>query len=198
MIAKWVKLFGEGNSQQKGTMISGRVGLLGMPGYNPCTEAASAMTAQVTPFVAMMMVEGIGPFVAVPIQQPLNPMAQPWYPGLNPMASAWYPWLPQVPRKHKRLFLTFSNGHPLTEEEIVNFFRDKYGDCVEDVFVHHPEEGFPLFGNVVFRTESMVDLVMNGQEKVKFTVARKPLWCRKFKPKNQRIGGGTINKEELV
>ncbi|KAJ4973692.1 hypothetical protein NE237_006866 [Protea cynaroides] len=197
MIAKWVKLFGEGNSQQ-GTMF-GAVGLLRMPEYNPFTEAPSSMNGQPQgmSFAAIMMVEGIGP-VAVPIQRTLNPMAQPWYPGLSPMAMTWSPWLAPLPPKRKRLFLTFSNGYPLTEEEIVGFFRDKYGDCIEDVFVHYPEGGPPLFGNVVFRSESMVELVMNGQEKVKFTVAGKPLWCRKFKPKNQRIGGGTINKEKLL
>lgn len=41
---------------------------------------------------------------------------------LNPNAKAWSPVMDSAPEEDRCLFVTFSNGHPITEAEIVRFF----------------------------------------------------------------------------
>ncbi|XP_043718023.1 uncharacterized protein LOC122665970 [Telopea speciosissima] len=106
--------------------------------------------------------------------------------NLNPMARPYTPEMARVPLNERTLFVTFSHGDPLTEEEIRDFFTGINGDCVEDVFVHQPTRGGPaLFGKVYFRSAVMIEYVMNGFEVVKITAVGKPLWCRRFDPRNQ-------------
>ena len=41
---------------------------------------------------------------------------------LNPNAKEWSPIHDSAPEEDRCLFLTFSNGYPLTEHQIVHFF----------------------------------------------------------------------------
>lgn len=41
---------------------------------------------------------------------------------LNPFAKEWSPAIERVPEEERCLFLTFSKGNPLTENQIFNFF----------------------------------------------------------------------------
>lgn len=42
--------------------------------------------------------------------------------NLNPSAKEWNPINERLPEEDRCLFLTFSNGYPLTENQIINFF----------------------------------------------------------------------------
>jgi hypothetical protein len=42
---------------------------------------------------------------------------------LNPFAREWNPAIERVPEEERCLFLTFSKGNPLTENQIFNFFN---------------------------------------------------------------------------
>ncbi|KAJ4950946.1 hypothetical protein NE237_027778 [Protea cynaroides] len=108
----------------------------------------------------------------------LNPMAQSWTPEVGPS---------HLPAQFRTLFVTFSIGYSLTENEIFNFFTGVFGDCIETIYVNHPRqgEGPSLFGKVVFRSTSTIEYVMNGEEVVKLIAAGKPLWCRRFDPRSQ-------------
>ncbi|KAK1560271.1 hypothetical protein Q3G72_024383 [Acer saccharum] len=104
---------------------------------------------------------------------------------LNPSAKEWDLWVEQTPVEKRGLFLTFSNGFPLNENQIRSFFTNNYGPYVERVYVHRPEPMIhrpPLFGKIVFKVSSIPISVLNGEEQTKFMVDGKPLWCKKFRP----------------
>ncbi|MBA0553523.1 hypothetical protein Goshw_017583 [Gossypium schwendimanii] len=110
---------------------------------------------------------------------------------LDATAKEWSPHTDGAPEEDRCLFMTFSNGHPVTEQEISRFFTLHYGDCVERVYVHWPqpkdsEENnitTPQFGKVVFKTSS-IPLVMTlcGKRQIKFMLDGKTLWCKMFDP----------------
>ncbi|XVF73490.1 hypothetical protein PTKIN_Ptkin12aG0205400 [Pterospermum kingtungense] len=108
---------------------------------------------------------------------------------LNPHAKAWSPVMDGAPEEDRCLFVTFSNGRPITETEITRFFTLHYGDCLERVYVHRPQPkdyrdyATPQFGKVIFK-ESVIPLTMTncGKKQSKFMVDGKPLWCKKFDP----------------
>ncbi|KAK9273946.1 hypothetical protein L1049_018758 [Liquidambar formosana] len=81
------------------------------------------------------------------------PTAQRVQSKLNPFANEWNPISEQLPEEDRCLYVTFSKGFPLTEAQISHFFAQKFGPCVERVYVHRPSESWknpPLFGKVVF------------------------------------------------
>ncbi|ESR58617.1 hypothetical protein CICLE_v10024012mg [Citrus x clementina] len=114
---------------------------------------------------------------------------------LNPCAKEWNPFKERAPEEDRCLFLTFSNGYPLAENQIVTFFTNKFGPCVEKVYVHSPEPTSvsepPLFGKVVFTASYIPAVILCGAKQTKFMVDGKPLWCKKFEPKKkQALGHG--------
>ncbi|XP_044502378.1 uncharacterized protein LOC123223303 [Mangifera indica] len=111
---------------------------------------------------------------------------------LNPDAKEWNPLIERTPEEDRTLFLTFSKGYPLSEDQIIRFFNDKYGPCVERVYVHWPVPRTvnappPLFGKVVFKMSSIPIWILNGHEQTKFKVDGKPLWCKKFEAKHKEV-----------
>lgn len=51
------------------------------------------------------------------------------------------------------------------------------------MYIHRPEtreEKPPLFGRIVFRSVLMTEIVLGGEEEVKFRIDRRPLWCKRF------------------
>ncbi|EEF50288.1 uncharacterized protein LOC8265814 [Ricinus communis] len=112
---------------------------------------------------------------------------------LNPFAEEWNPTVERVSEEDRCLFLTFSNGYPLTETQILKFFNEKYGpSCVERVYVHWPDPRSgrkepPLFGKVVFKAFYIPVVILNGKKEAKFWVDKRPLWCKRFDPK-KKIG----------
>ncbi|KAL5794951.1 hypothetical protein ACOSP7_003545 [Xanthoceras sorbifolium] len=106
---------------------------------------------------------------------------------LNPFARAWNIATDLSPEEDRCLFLTFSNGHPLSESQIISFFQHNFGPCVERVYVHWPDQEKyrkhpPLFGKILFKFSSIPLGILAGKNKKKFSVDGKPLWCKKFDP----------------
>ncbi|KAG2309657.1 hypothetical protein Bca4012_081247 [Brassica carinata] len=87
------------------------------------------------------------------------------------------------------LFVTFSNGFPLTESQIFDFFNRTYAPgLVERVIVPRPRGGTgqSLHGRVVFKNTAIPVLVMRNFEKVCFTVDGRPFYCKRFVSKKRR------------
>ncbi|CAK9319211.1 unnamed protein product [Citrullus colocynthis] len=107
---------------------------------------------------------------------------------LNPNAKEWNPVYDCAPEEDRCLFLTFSNGFPLNEHQIVTFFTRKYGACIERVYVHYPDGGKqpPLFGKVVFVASSIPAVILEGKEEAKFFIDSKTMWCKKFEARKAR------------
>ncbi|GMJ01195.1 hypothetical protein HRI_003788700 [Hibiscus trionum] len=108
---------------------------------------------------------------------------------LDPNAKEWSAKTDGAPEEDRCLFVTFSNGHPIADHQIRRFFRLKYGDCLDRVYVHMPgpkevkETSIttPQFGKVVFKTSCIpMVLTQSGRKEIKFVVDGKPLWCKKF------------------
>ncbi|KAI5674271.1 hypothetical protein M9H77_14635 [Catharanthus roseus] len=92
------------------------------------------------------------------------------------------------PPENRTLFVTFSKGYPVTESEVRDFFTQLFGKCIEAFYMQPvmPHEQ-PLYARVVFCKPDIVDLVLNGLQKAKYTINGKHLWMRKFIAKH----GGT-------
>ncbi|KAF2603051.1 hypothetical protein F2Q70_00028849 [Brassica cretica] len=80
------------------------------------------------------------------------------------------------------LFLTFSNGFPLTEMQIFDFFNWRYGPEVEGVIIPRPRggRGPPLHGRVVFKNPLIPRMVMRDREKVCFSIDGRPVYAKRF------------------
>ncbi|KAJ8747050.1 hypothetical protein K2173_011345 [Erythroxylum novogranatense] len=109
---------------------------------------------------------------------------------LNPFAKEWNPLKDRANESDRCLFLTFSNGYPLNESQIVNFFTQKFGACIERVYVHWEnrtdEKMPPLFGKVVFDASYVPASILKGEKEAKFMVEGKPLWCKEFVQKKKK------------
>lgn len=83
--------------------------------------------------------------------------------------------------ENRTLFVTFSKGYPVTEAEVREFFTKLFGECIESFHmqpVTPPEQA--LYARVVFCKPDIIDLVLNGLQKAKYTINGKHLWMRKF------------------
>uniref|UniRef100_A0ACD5T6W3 Uncharacterized protein n=1 Tax=Avena sativa TaxID=4498 RepID=A0ACD5T6W3_AVESA len=95
--------------------------------------------------------------------------------------------LSDVPRDERTLFVTFSNGYPLTKEELHDFFMRHYGD-IEEISLEEPiENRAPLYAHVTFYTQMTLFRVLDGSRRVKFMTRGKHLWARQFVPKKKKL-----------
>nr|XP_011469246.1 PREDICTED: uncharacterized protein LOC105352895 isoform X2 [Fragaria vesca subsp. vesca] len=100
---------------------------------------------------------------------------------LNPNAPAFDPKINRAPEEDRCCFLTFSNGYPIEELSIIEFFNRKFGpNCVERVYIHRPAGEPPLFGKVVFRSVLMPAMVLQGKDLKKYLVNAHPMWCKRY------------------
>ncbi|KAG2301834.1 hypothetical protein Bca52824_030485 [Brassica carinata] len=97
------------------------------------------------------------------------------------------------------LYLTFSDGFPLTETQILNFFKTVHGGAHEPyvadafVFPRRGVRGPPLFGKVVFKRTFSPDFIMQNREKAFFNVEGRPLWCRRWVTQKKKTSASTSN-----
>ncbi|VFQ81329.1 unnamed protein product [Cuscuta campestris] len=91
----------------------------------------------------------------------------------------------KAPKGKRTMFATFSKGIPVCEGEIRLFFEEMFGDCIDSISMQvvKPNEQ-PLFALVVFTTPGIIDFILNGTAKAKFSINGKPVWMRKFLPKS--------------
>ncbi|RZC60985.1 hypothetical protein C5167_022741 [Papaver somniferum] len=78
----------------------------------------------------------------------------------------------------RTMFVTFSQGFPTSDQELIEYFVGLYGNCVERV--HLQEKKQPLHARVVFSSSSTIKKFLGGQEKVKFTINGKQLCARRY------------------
>ncbi|XP_073101462.1 uncharacterized protein [Elaeis guineensis] len=90
------------------------------------------------------------------------------------------PAVPAAPADARSLFLTFSPAFPLSREDIVVYFTRRWGRCVESVTLENEPGLKPMYGLVVFTSESFVGLVVSGERTVRFMINGKPLWARNY------------------
>uniref|UniRef100_R7W065 RRM domain-containing protein n=1 Tax=Aegilops tauschii TaxID=37682 RepID=R7W065_AEGTA len=120
--------------------------------------------------------------------------------------------LSDIPPDERTLFVTFSNGYPLTKDELHDFFmryayrfrfyyigtiktvvkstytERHYGD-IEEITVEEPIESRPpLYAHVTFYSQMTLFRVLDGNRRVKFMTRGKHLWARQYVPKKKKTG----------
>uniref|UniRef100_A0A452XTP6 RRM domain-containing protein n=1 Tax=Aegilops tauschii subsp. strangulata TaxID=200361 RepID=A0A452XTP6_AEGTS len=96
--------------------------------------------------------------------------------------------LSDIPPDERTLFVTFSNGYPLTKDELHDFFMRHYGD-IEEITVEEPIESRPpLYAHVTFYSQMTLFRVLDGNRRVKFMTRGKHLWARQYVPKKKKTG----------
>ncbi|XP_073002612.1 uncharacterized protein [Typha latifolia] len=106
-------------------------------------------------------------------------------PRLPPeLAKTYNPRLVSASEDCRSMFITFSKGFPVGREEIVEYFTEKWGNCIERVMMERTATGItPMYGRIVFTSESFIGLVLNGERLVKFVINGRQLWARKYVPR---------------
>lgn len=64
---------------------------------------------------------------------------------LNPDAKEWNPLIERTPEEDRTLFLTFSKGYPLSEDQIIRFFNEYMSYFYT---MHDQRFGLPCFCHV--------------------------------------------------
>ncbi|XP_074292987.1 uncharacterized protein LOC141619862 [Silene latifolia] len=90
-----------------------------------------------------------------------------------------------IPPSERTIFLTFSKGYPILELELRDFLCRSFGDIVETLYMQEVGENEqPLYARLVVHDARAMDVVLNGQGKVKFAINGKHVWARKYVRKN--------------
>ncbi|KAM3317929.1 hypothetical protein ACQJBY_035574 [Aegilops geniculata] len=129
--------------------------------------------------------DGVGKFVFDHRLQVLLRKSESGLVGNPPELMAPYsPLSVDVPEDCRSMFITFSKGMPLLREEIFDYFRQKWGDCVVRVLMEKTTGGsMPMYGRIIFKTEAVVQLVLNGERLIKISIDQRQIWLRKYVPK---------------
>ncbi|KAF7146896.1 hypothetical protein RHSIM_Rhsim03G0122400 [Rhododendron simsii] len=93
----------------------------------------------------------------------------------------------QVLPDDRTIFLTFSKGFPISENEVRDFFARKYGEIFETI--HMQEVGAEeqmLYARLVARSASSIGVVLGGQRKARFSINGKHVWARKYIKKHPK------------
>ncbi|GAB2228947.1 hypothetical protein Droror1_Dr00023081 [Drosera rotundifolia] len=90
-----------------------------------------------------------------------------------------------VPVYERTIFLTFSKGYPISHHEVHDFFNGLFGDVIEAIQMQEVGEGEQaLYAKLVVCNASMIQVILDGQSKVKFSINGKHAWARKYVRKN--------------
>ncbi|KAK1294868.1 hypothetical protein QJS10_CPA16g00163 [Acorus calamus] len=88
----------------------------------------------------------------------------------------------------RTLFVTFSRGFPLTEEELREFFTRRYG-AIEKIQIQETPMGIPpLYAKIMFYSPLVVNRIIRNLNKVKFLIGGKHVWSRRYISKKKKKG----------
>ncbi|XP_071721752.1 uncharacterized protein [Rutidosis leptorrhynchoides] len=81
----------------------------------------------------------------------------------------------------RTMFLTFSKGFPVIEEELRELFTKKFGDCIDKVEMQKTNDNQQtLFAKLVLHSTITIDLILMDEPKAKFKINKKHVWARKY------------------
>ncbi|KAF5196640.1 Rho guanine nucleotide exchange factor [Thalictrum thalictroides] len=110
--------------------------------------------------------------------------------ALNPLAEHWVPEENVHPRE-RALFITFSRGYPVSEEELRIFFLRSYGDVVEDIRMQQTDPNVQqLYAIVTLRSANTVESILSGRDRIKYVIRGKHVVARRYVPKSSKPGTG--------
>ncbi|XP_010667090.1 uncharacterized protein LOC104884180 [Beta vulgaris subsp. vulgaris] len=88
----------------------------------------------------------------------------------------------EAPIDDRTIFLTFSRGFPVSEDEVRQFFVQMCGDCIESFEMEGVNESKiqSLYARMALRSVVYMDQIMGGKHIAKFRTNGKHIWARKF------------------
>ncbi|OIV89002.1 hypothetical protein TanjilG_07626 [Lupinus angustifolius] len=89
----------------------------------------------------------------------------------------------------RTIFMTFSKGYPISENEVREFFSRRYGDVIESIFMQEvSEHEQPLYARLVLRAGAihMLDGLLDGTSRMKFIINGKHVWVRRYLRKGNK------------
>ncbi|KAK9913321.1 hypothetical protein M0R45_037139 [Rubus argutus] len=84
----------------------------------------------------------------------------------------------EVPPEERTVFLTFSKGYPLSENDLRKFFTRKFGEIIDGIHMQQVPE--PIFARLVLRSASSIPVVLDGKSTVTFFINGKHARARNF------------------
>ncbi|GMJ11939.1 hypothetical protein like AT1G49290 [Hibiscus trionum] len=106
----------------------------------------------------------------------------------------------EVEADDRTIFLTFSKGYSVSEDEVRSFFSRRFGEIFEGIEMQEVQEGEqPLYAKLVLvsGSSSTLDMILNGKPKAKFSINGKHVWARKFVRKNHKSPPPKSESERL-
>ncbi|CAH9084209.1 unnamed protein product [Cuscuta epithymum] len=87
----------------------------------------------------------------------------------------------------RTMFLTFSRGYWVTEEEVWELFTSLFGDCVEAVRMVPPviQEEQSLYARMVVRSVETIDKILGKKNIAKLRIHGKHVWARKYERRDR-------------
>ncbi|GMN45154.1 hypothetical protein TIFTF001_014338 [Ficus carica] len=87
-----------------------------------------------------------------------------------------------VPADERTLFLTFSRGFPVSEDEVLDVFDKEYGDCVERIEMGNVSTVYeqPLYARLILKSFNDGEIILKGRRVSKFRVNGKHIWARRY------------------
>ncbi|VFQ64421.1 unnamed protein product [Cuscuta campestris] len=80
----------------------------------------------------------------------------------------------------RTIFLTFSKGYPISQEEVADFFSKKFGDSIESIQMQEVPAGEQvLYAKLVARSLPALEAIVVGG-KAKYNINGKHVWARKY------------------
>ncbi|KXG29965.1 uncharacterized protein LOC110435151 [Sorghum bicolor] len=100
-----------------------------------------------------------------------------------------------IPKEERTLLVIFSDGYPLTEDELYDFFSWNYGE-VEEIVIEEPRlRPHPLCALIIFSSPNTLFSILNGDKRAHFIIKGKDLWVqRNVEDKRAHF---TINGKDL-
>uniref|UniRef100_A0A7N0UC32 Uncharacterized protein n=1 Tax=Kalanchoe fedtschenkoi TaxID=63787 RepID=A0A7N0UC32_KALFE len=99
----------------------------------------------------------------------------------------------EVPPDDRTIFLTFSKGYPISENEVREFFTRRNGDVIEAIYMQEvPPEDQILYARMVIKSPALIDVILGGVDvKAKFAINGKHVWGRKYVKKSSGAAGAS-------
>ncbi|KAI3991961.1 hypothetical protein MKX01_012906 [Papaver californicum] len=89
-----------------------------------------------------------------------------------------------IPPCERTMFVTFSRGFPISEDQIREFFGRTYGEnCIESIYMQEimpPQRRQSMYAKIVFDTTETIDNILAGEEKVRFFINGRHIQARRF------------------
>ncbi|XWS71343.1 hypothetical protein CRYUN_Cryun03dG0130100 [Craigia yunnanensis] len=95
----------------------------------------------------------------------------------------------RVDSEDRTLFMTFSRGYPVSNQELHGFLVRKFGKCVEAIYMDQNTK--PLFCVVVLRSLSDMSRILGGKKLVKLFINGNQVRARRFVPKSVKQSQST-------